>query len=139
MARAWRRLVLKARLGGYPVPECHARVGWIGQRQLPRTWGKACGKIPGMATVKITVTVPQELAEYIRTQVASGAYESVSAFVTQAAESTRDLEPLDLLIASMVAESGEPDERAQAWAAEAVAAARRARQRAEPGDGGRAA
>jgi Arc/MetJ-type ribon-helix-helix transcriptional regulator len=101
--------------------------------------GKAYGKIPGMATVKITVTVPRELAEYIRNQVASGAYESVSAFLTAAAESARDLEPLDLLIASMVAETGEPDEKAQAWAAEAVGAARRARQRTTPSDGGRAA
>lgn len=89
--------------------------------------------------MKITVTVPQDLAEYIRDQVASGAYESVSAFVTQAAESARDLEPLDLLIASMVAESGEPDEKARAWAGEAVAAARRARQRTERSGGGRAA
>jgi Arc/MetJ-type ribon-helix-helix transcriptional regulator len=92
-----------------------------------------------MATVKMTVTVPEELAEYIRDQVGSGAYESVSAFVTQAAESARDLEPLDLLIASMVAETGEPDEKAHAWAAEAVAAARRARQRTVPSDRGRAA
>jgi Arc/MetJ-type ribon-helix-helix transcriptional regulator len=91
-----------------------------------------------MATVKMTVTVPEELAAYIRDQVASGVYESVSAFVTQAAESARDLEPLDLLIASMVAETGEPDEKAQAWAAGAVAAARRARRRTEP-SGGRAA
>jgi Arc/MetJ-type ribon-helix-helix transcriptional regulator len=94
-----------------------------------------------MATVKITVTVPEDLAGYIREQVARGAYESVSAFVTRAAESTRDLEPLDLLIASMVAETGEPDQQARSWAeaAVAVAAARRALPNASAGDGGRAA
>ena len=81
-----------------------------------------------MATTKITVTVPEELAAYIREQVAVGEFESVSAFVTRAAESMRDFDPLDLLIASMIAETGEPDERAEAWARDAMAKARKALQ-----------
>ncbi|MGH3873885.1 MAG: ribbon-helix-helix domain-containing protein [Pseudonocardiaceae bacterium] len=85
-----------------------------------------------MATVKITVTVPEELAAHIRREVEEGRYPSVSAFVTRAVESMRDFEPLDLLIASMIAETGEPDEAAEAWVEQAMAAARRAC----PADGG---
>ena len=77
-----------------------------------------------MATAKITVTVPEELAAYIRERVAAGEFESISAFVTLAAQSYRDVEPLDLLIASMVAETGPPSPAAEAWADSAVRAAR---------------
>jgi len=73
------------------------------------------------------VTVPEELAAYIRSQVEAGRVDSVSAYITRAAESMRDFEPLDLLIASMIAETGEPGERAQAWVEEAMASARQAR------------
>ncbi|HEY6421703.1 MAG TPA: hypothetical protein VIY28_00365 [Pseudonocardiaceae bacterium] len=86
-----------------------------------------------MATTKITVTVPEELAVHIRREVERGQYASVSAFVTRAIESMRDFEPLDLLIASMIAETGEPDEVAEAWVEQAMAAARRVRL----ADGGR--
>ncbi|MGH3769407.1 MAG: ribbon-helix-helix domain-containing protein [Pseudonocardiaceae bacterium] len=77
-----------------------------------------------MVTTKITVTVPEELAAHIRQEVEQGRYASVSAFVTQAVASMRDFEPLDLLIASMIAEAGQPDEVAQAWVAQAMATAR---------------
>jgi Arc/MetJ-type ribon-helix-helix transcriptional regulator len=80
-----------------------------------------------MATTKITVTVPEELVAHIRSQVESGRFDSVSAYITRAAESMRDFEPLDLLIASMIAETGEPGERAQAWVEDAMARARQAR------------
>ena len=81
----------------------------------------------GMATTKITVTVPEELAVHIRREVEEGRYGSVSAFVTRAAESLRDFEPLDLLIASMIAETGEPDEAAQRWVEQAMVTARKTR------------
>lgn len=87
----------------------------------------------GMATTKITVTIPEELAAYIRDQVAAGEFESVSAFMTRAAESIRDFDPLDLLIASMIAETGEPDERAETWVQDAIIKARKA-QRAGAGE-----
>lgn len=80
----------------------------------------------GMATTKITVTVPAELAAYIRDRVAAGDAESVSAYVTRAAETMRDLDPLDLLIASLIAESGEPGDEAEAWIRDAMARAGRA-------------
>jgi hypothetical protein len=51
----------------------------------------------------------------------------VSVFVTQAAESMRDFEPLDLLIASMIAETGQSDAAAQAWVEQAMTTARKAR------------
>jgi Arc/MetJ-type ribon-helix-helix transcriptional regulator len=73
------------------------------------------------------VTVPEELAAHIRREVEQGKYASVSAFVTRAVESMRDFEPLDLLIASMIAETGQPDEVAQAWVEQAMATARSAR------------
>lgn len=92
-----------------------------------------------MATTKITVTVPDGLAAYIRERVAAGEFESISAFVTRAAESLRDFDPLDLLIASMVAETGEPDEESEAWAEAAMDVARRAAETDEPSRTGSAA
>ncbi len=83
--------------------------------------------MPGMATTKITVTVPEELAAHIRREVEQGRYGSVSAFATRAVESMRDFEPLDLLIASMIAETGEPDEAAERWVEQAMATARKTR------------
>ncbi|MGH8908405.1 MAG: hypothetical protein ACRD0K_18330 [Egibacteraceae bacterium] len=91
-----------------------------------------------MATKKITVTVPEEPAAYIRRQV-DAAYESVSAFITRAAECLRDFEPLDLLIASMIAETGEPDADAAAWVRDAMAAASRAELAAAANNTGEAA
>jgi Arc/MetJ-type ribon-helix-helix transcriptional regulator len=79
-----------------------------------------------MATTKLTVTVPESLAAYIRDRVAAGEFESISAFITRAAESLRDFEPLDLLIASMIAETGEPDAAAEKWVEAAMDVARRA-------------
>lgn len=92
-------------------------------------------KIRDMASTKITVTLPEELVAYIRGQVASGEFDSVSAFVAQATESMRDFEPLDLLVASMIAEAGEPDDQAEAWAEAAMAKARHAQGAAGQVDG----
>ena len=81
-----------------------------------------------MATTKITVTVPEELAEYIRGEVAAGRSDSVSAFITRAADTLRNFDPLDLLIADLVAETGEPGEAAEARLDAAEDAARRSAQ-----------
>lgn len=82
-----------------------------------------------MATTKITVTVPEELAEYIRAEVAAGRSDSVSAFITRAADNLRNFDPLDLLIANLIADTGEPDESVEALLDAAEDAARRAAQR----------
>ena len=79
-----------------------------------------------MATTKITVSMPDELVAYIREQVAAGHYDSVSAYVTRAADTMRYVDPLDLLILSMVVETGEPDAEAEAWADGVLDAAERA-------------
>ncbi|WP_203982677.1 ribbon-helix-helix domain-containing protein [Sphaerisporangium rufum] len=79
-----------------------------------------------MATMKITVSVPEELVTYIRAEVEAGRFDSVSAYMTRAAERLRDFDPLDLLIAGMVAETGEPDEEARAAVGDAMARARAA-------------
>lgn len=92
-----------------------------------------------MATTKLTVTVPEDLAVSIRERVASGEFESISGFVTRAAESLRDFDPLDLLIASMVAETGQPDAQTEARIEAAMAAARRRTDGEEPSPTGTAA
>lgn len=79
-----------------------------------------------MATTKITVSMPVKLVSYIREQVAAGHYDSVSAYVTRAADNYRTFDPLELLILSMVAETGEPDAEAEAWADSVLDAAERA-------------
>jgi Arc/MetJ-type ribon-helix-helix transcriptional regulator len=101
------------------------RQGWLLKHAFSH--GMAPSKMRGMATMKITVTVPEELVAHIRREIEQGRYASISAFVTQALESMRDFEPLDLLIASMIAETGQPDEAAQVWVEQAMATARKAR------------
>jgi Arc/MetJ-type ribon-helix-helix transcriptional regulator len=49
------------------------------------------GMVDGMATKKYTVTLPEELAEEIRTQVGPGGF---SRYVTQAVERQRERERL---------------------------------------------
>ena len=46
--------------------------------------------------------------------------------MTRAGETLRDFDPLDLLIASMVAETGEPTAEDEAWADAALEVARKA-------------
>ena len=76
--------------------------------------------------MKITVTLPEDLFTYIKQQVAEHRYESVSAYMTKAAEQLRDIDPLEVVIASMIAESGPPTAEDEAWAEEALAKARAA-------------
>lgn len=86
-----------------------------------------------MATTKLTISVPEELAAHIRDRVARGEFASVSAFLTLAGETLRDFEPLDLLIASMVAETGEPGTDASSWLARGLAGIDRADEKSRPG------
>lgn len=91
-----------------------------------------------MASAKITMTLPEGARGGIRERVATGEFDSVSAFVARVAESMRDIELLDLLVAGMVAESGEPDEQAKAWVDAAIEKAGQARYRESPEDAQRA-
>lgn len=86
-----------------------------------------------MATTKVTITLPEELAAHIKAEVAAGRAESVSAWLTAAADAKRHFDPLDLLIASMIAETGEPDEGARAWAERVIEVGKRAQERLHGG------
>ncbi|WP_327369219.1 hypothetical protein [Streptomyces sp. NBC_01217] len=67
-----------------------------------------------MATKKYTVTLPEELAEEIRSEVGSGAF---SAYVTRAIERQREHDRLGELVAWMQEKGGPPTEEEQAAAA----------------------
>lgn len=61
------------------------------------------GMVSGMATKKYTVTLPEELAEEIRSEVGPGAF---SAYVTAAIERQRERDRLGELVAWMEAQNG---------------------------------
>ncbi|MDK0521392.1 hypothetical protein [Streptomyces sp. ML-6] len=67
-----------------------------------------------MATKKYTVTLPEELAEEIRSEVGPGAF---SAYVTRAIERQREHDRLGELVAWMQEKGGPPTEEEQAAAA----------------------
>lgn len=61
-----------------------------------------------MATRKVTITLPAELIDTIKEAVEEGTAESVSGYITDAVRRQIDRDPLDHLIADMIAETGEP-------------------------------
>jgi Arc/MetJ-type ribon-helix-helix transcriptional regulator len=68
----------------------------------------------GMATKKYTVTLPEELAEEIRSEVGPGAF---SAYVTRAIERQREHDRLGELVTWMQEEGGPLTEEEQSAAA----------------------
>lgn len=68
----------------------------------------------GMATKKYTVTLPEELAEEIRSEVGPGAF---SAYVTRAIERQRERDRLGELVGWMQEKDGPLTEEEQAAAA----------------------
>jgi Arc/MetJ-type ribon-helix-helix transcriptional regulator len=70
--------------------------------------------VNGMATKKYTVTLPEELAEEIRSEVGPGAF---SAYVTRAIERQREHDRLGELVAWMQEGGGPLTEEEQAAAA----------------------
>ncbi len=73
------------------------------------------GMVIGMATKKYTVTLPEELAEEIRSEVGPGGF---SAYVTRAIERQREQDRLGELVAWLEEEHG-PVTEAELAAAEA--------------------
>lgn len=69
--------------------------------------GGAVGMVDGMATKKYTVTLPEELAEEIRSEVGPGSF---SAYVARAIERQRERERLGELVAWMYEKGGPPTE-----------------------------
>jgi len=61
-----------------------------------------------MATRKITITLPADLLDSVKHAVEEGKADSVSAYITAALRWQTERDPLDLLIAGMSAEYGEP-------------------------------
>jgi Arc/MetJ-type ribon-helix-helix transcriptional regulator len=70
--------------------------------------------VEGMATKKYTVTLPEELAEEIRSEVGPGAF---SAYVTRAIERQREHDRLGELVSWMQEKDGPLTEEEQAAAA----------------------
>lgn len=70
--------------------------------------------VEGMATKKYTVTLPEELAEEIRSEVGPGAF---SAYVTRAIERQREHDRLGELVAWMQEKDGPLTEDEQVAAA----------------------
>jgi Arc/MetJ-type ribon-helix-helix transcriptional regulator len=70
--------------------------------------------VEGMATKKYTVTLPEELAEEIRSEVGPGAF---SAYVTRAIERQREHDRLGELVTWMQEKDGPLTEEEQAAAA----------------------
>lgn len=67
-------------------------------------------------TVKITVSLPDELAEEARRAVRAGEAASVSAYVAAAIEAFRDEPTFDDFLAESYAETGPPSAEAVEWA-----------------------
>ncbi|MEU0298919.1 hypothetical protein ABZ252_05535 [Streptomyces sp. NPDC006175] len=88
-----------------------------------------------MATKKYTVTLPEELAEEIRSEVGPGAF---SAYVTQAIERQREQDRLGELVAWMQEKDGPLTEEEQAAAAAELREIERWFEERAPGAHGRA-
>ncbi len=71
-------------------------------------------------TIKIAVSLPDELVEDARQAVADGRAASVSAFIAGAMQQRRRYDGLTELLAEMSAEAGPPTEEHRAWARQAL-------------------
>lgn len=69
-----------------------------------------------MATSKLTVSVPDELAAEARQAVRDGRASSVSGYITAAIEHYRQAQTLDEWLDTVDAELGPPSDQAMAWA-----------------------
>jgi hypothetical protein len=70
----------------------------------------------GMARVKIAITIPEELLAEIKAAIAQGEATSVSGYISEAVARRHAKRPLELLVAMMKAEQGEPSREAYEWA-----------------------
>jgi Arc/MetJ-type ribon-helix-helix transcriptional regulator len=71
-------------------------------------------------TTKITVTLPDELAEQARAAVREGRAPSVSAYIAEAMTQSARTRSITRLVADMRAEDGQPSEGDYAWARRAL-------------------
>jgi Arc/MetJ-type ribon-helix-helix transcriptional regulator len=71
-------------------------------------------------TIKIAVSLPDELAQQARQAVRDGRAASVSAYIADAMAQAERVRSISTLVADMRAEDGEPSEEDYAWARRAL-------------------
>jgi Arc/MetJ-type ribon-helix-helix transcriptional regulator len=71
-------------------------------------------------TIKIAISLPDDLVEDARQAVAEGRATSVSAFIADAMQQRRRYDGLSELLAEMSAEAGPPTDEHRAWARNAL-------------------
>lgn len=69
-----------------------------------------------MSTAKVALSIPEEILELARREVAAGRSKSLSAFVSAAVEEKLRQDELAAILDAMDAEHGKPDRAAKAWA-----------------------
>ena len=72
-------------------------------------------------TVKLTISLPDDLAEEVRSEVRAGRASSVSAYIAKAIEWVRDRPTLGQVLGEMDEEFGPVPPEVQAWADEQLA------------------
>lgn len=80
-------------------------------------------------TMKIGVSLPDDLFEWAAREVHEGRAESVSGLISRGLRALRSRSELALLVADMREEFGEPSEEDREWAAAAFKAAEEAQRR----------
>ena len=69
-----------------------------------------------MTTAKVALSIPEEVLDEARKEVAAGRSKSLSAFVSEALDEKLRRAELAAILDAMDAEHGKPGKAAQAWA-----------------------
>jgi len=78
-----------------------------------------------MTAAKIAITLPQAQVAHIRRVVRAGRAESVSGYISRALAKQERQESLQVLVADLIAQHGEPTQKEKAWARRALSQRRR--------------
>lgn len=70
----------------------------------------------GMNSVKVTLSIPAELLEQAKAEVATGRAKNLSVFVSEALDQRLRRDELSTILDAMDAEHGPPNKSAKAWA-----------------------
>ncbi len=69
-----------------------------------------------MKAAKVAVSIPKDVLERAKAEVASGRAKNLSALVSETLEERLDRDELDAILKAMDAEYGPPSKEAKAWA-----------------------
>lgn len=69
-----------------------------------------------MSTAKVAVSIPKEVLERAKTEVATGRAKNLSALIAEALDERLRRDELDSILDAMDAEHGPPSKAAKAWA-----------------------